>query len=44
MKNITLLELTPDNFLDYGVCGYKDAKKHIELRKKFEWFKIYRGK
>jgi predicted GNAT family acetyltransferase len=36
-----ILDLTPDNFVDYGVCGYKDAKKHIELRKKIEWFKKY---
>jgi N-acetylglutamate synthase-like GNAT family acetyltransferase len=41
MKDIEILDLTPDNFVDYGVCGYKDAKKHIELRKKIEWFKKY---
>ena len=41
MKNLKILELTPENFLNYGVCGYKDAKKHLELRKKFEWFKKY---
>ena len=41
MKNANFFNLTPDNFLDFGVCGYKDAKKHIELRKKFEWFKKY---
>ena len=29
-----LLDLTPNNFADYGVCGYKDTRKHIELRKK----------
>jgi N-acetylglutamate synthase-like GNAT family acetyltransferase len=41
MKDTTILDLTPNNFVDYGVCGYKDAKKHIELRKKIEWFKNY---
>lgn len=36
-----ILDLTPDNFADYGVCGYKDTKKHLELRKKIDWFKKY---
>ena len=41
MKELEILDLSPDNFLDYGVCGYKDSKKHLELRNKFEWFKKY---
>jgi len=41
MKDVEIVDLTPNNFVDYGVCGYKDAKKHLELRKKFEWFKKY---
>lgn len=41
MTDNRILDLTPDNFADYGICGYKDAKKHIELRKKIEWFKEY---
>ena len=41
MTDKQILDLTPDNFVDYGICGYKDAKKHIELRKKIEWFKEY---
>ena len=41
MKDAEIVDLTPKNFVDYGVCGYKDAKKHLELRKKFEWFKKY---
>jgi hypothetical protein len=41
MKNVEIIDLTPDNIADYGVCGYKDVKKHEELRRKIEWFKEY---
>ena len=41
MNEVQIIDLTPENIADYGVCGYKDAKKHIELRKKIEWFKKY---
>lgn len=41
MDNINIINLTPENIAEYGVCGYKDVKKHIELRKKIEWFKEY---
>jgi N-acetylglutamate synthase-like GNAT family acetyltransferase len=41
MNDIRILSLTPDNIADYGVCGYKDIKKHLELRKKIEWFNRY---
>ena len=41
MNDIKIIDLTPENIADYGVCGYKDVKKHLELRKKIEWFKEY---
>ena len=41
MEDIKIINLTPENIAEYGVCGYKDVKKHIELRKKIEWFKEY---
>jgi N-acetylglutamate synthase-like GNAT family acetyltransferase len=41
MKDVEIIDLTPENIADYGVCGYKDTKKHLELRKKIAWFKKY---
>jgi N-acetylglutamate synthase-like GNAT family acetyltransferase len=41
MNDFEIIDLTPDNIADYGVCGYKDVKKHLELRKKIDWFKKY---
>jgi hypothetical protein len=41
MDDTQIIDLTPQNIADYGVCGYKDVKKHLELRKKIEWFKEY---
>jgi hypothetical protein len=41
MTDIKIIDLTPENIADYGVCGYKDVKKHLELRNKIEWFKEY---
>jgi len=41
MRDIEIIDLTPKNIVDYGVCGYKDVKKHVELRQKIEWFKEY---
>jgi hypothetical protein len=41
MDNVQIIDLTPENIADYGVCGYKDLKKHLALRKKIEWFKEY---
>jgi len=41
MSGVQIIELNPDNIGDYGVCGYKDAKKHIELQKKIDWFAEY---
>lgn len=40
-KDIEIICLTPDNIADYGVCGYKDAKKHLELRRKIEWYREF---
>lgn len=41
MDDISVIDLTPENIADYGVCGYKDLKKHVELRRKIEWFGRY---
>ncbi len=41
MKEFNTVDLTPDNFADYGVCGYKDIAKHKELRAKLDWFTEY---
>ncbi len=41
IKDIEIIDLTPENIADYGVCGYKDVKKHLELRRKIDWFKEY---
>lgn len=38
---IRIVDLTPDTIAQYGVCGYKDADKHAELKRKIEWFKKY---
>lgn len=39
--DIEIIDFTPSNIADYGVCGYKDARKHLELRRKIEWYKEY---
>lgn len=41
MSDIEIIDITPENIADYGVCGYKNVKKHLELRRKIEWFKEY---
>jgi len=38
---IEIIDLTPETIADYGVCGYKDVKKHLELRNKIDWFAEY---
>lgn len=43
-KDIQIIDLTPENIADYGVCGYKDVGKHKELRNKIEWFNKYHSK
>ncbi|NOU59836.1 GNAT family N-acetyltransferase [Marinifilum caeruleilacunae] len=40
-KDFQIINLTPENIAEYGVCGYKDVKKHKELRNKIDWFKEY---
>ncbi len=44
MEDIKIIDLTPENISEYGVCGYKDANKHVELRKKIEWVAEYYSK
>ena len=39
--DMQIIDLTPENIADYGVCGYKDIKKHKELKAKIEWFNEY---
>ncbi|MFA6400345.1 MAG: YoaP domain-containing protein [Salinivirgaceae bacterium] len=41
MDDIKIIDITPENIAEYGVCGYKDVDKHLELRKKIEWFVQY---
>jgi GNAT superfamily N-acetyltransferase len=41
MSDFTIIELTPESIGDYGVCGYKDVAKHVELRKKIDWYSEY---
>lgn len=44
MEDIEIIDLTPENIAKYGVCGYKDANKHVELRRKIEWVCEYYSK
>lgn len=39
--DISIIDLTPDNIADYGVCGYSNVEKHLELQRKIAWFKDY---
>lgn len=41
VSDTRIIDLTPENIADYGVCGYKDVKKHLELRRKIDWFNKY---
>jgi hypothetical protein len=36
-----IIDLTPETIADFGVCGYKDVTKHLELQRKIAWFKEY---
>ena len=36
-----IVSLTPENILEYGFCGYKDARKHKEMFRKADWYKEY---
>jgi hypothetical protein len=40
-NNIQIIDLTPENIANYGVCGYKDVNKHKELRNKIDWVEEY---
>jgi hypothetical protein len=39
--DIDIIDFTPSNIADYGVCGYKDVEKHLELKRKIDWYKEY---
>lgn len=41
MTDIEIIDLTPDNIADYGVCGYKDVGKNLGFKRKIDWFKEY---
>lgn len=41
MEGMKIIDLTPENISEYGVCGYKDVKKQVELRRKIDWFNKY---
>lgn len=43
-EDMQVIDLTPQNIAEYGVCGYKDAGKHLELRRKIDWVKKYHPK
>jgi hypothetical protein len=40
-EDISIIDLTPENIADYGVCGYSNVAKHVELQRKIAWFKEY---
>jgi hypothetical protein len=39
--DISIIDLTPETIADYGVCGYSNMEKHLELQRKIAWFKEY---
>jgi GNAT superfamily N-acetyltransferase len=39
--DVEVIDFTPSTIAEYGVCGYKDVEKHLELRRKIEWYKEY---
>jgi hypothetical protein len=39
--DISIIDLTPENIADYGVCGYSNVAKHVELQRKIAWFNEY---
>ena len=41
MINVKIIGLTPETISNYGVCGYKDVKKHVELQNKIKWYTKY---
>lgn len=43
-NDVKIIDLTPENIAAFGVCGYKDVEKHLELQRKIEWFSKYHPK
>ncbi len=41
MSPFTTIDLTPDTLPEYGICGYKNAGKHEEIRRKADWYRTY---
>ncbi len=41
MEEVDFVEFTHETIAKYSVCGYKDADKHVELRKKIDWYSEY---
>ncbi len=44
MEGVQIITLNPENVADYGVCGYKDVKKHAELQRKIRWMELFQPK
>ncbi len=40
-NDVEIVDMTPSNIASYGVCGYKDIEKHLELRRKVDWYKEF---
>jgi len=40
-EEIKFIDFTPATIADYGVCGYKDVEKHLELRRKINWYQEF---
>ncbi|GEM_PF-9708 len=43
-EDVNIIDLTPENIAQFGVCGYKDINKHLELQRKVDWVKKYYSK
>lgn len=41
MQEVKLVDLRADRVQDYGLCSYKDVKKHRELQRKITWMEKY---
>lgn len=41
MTSFTTIDLTPDTLPEYGICGYKNAGKQEEIRRKADWYRKY---
>lgn len=44
MDGVQIITLNPENIGNYGVCGYKDVKKHAELQRKIRWMEVFQPK